>query len=58
MSALAQRVTYYTTIAGARAACAGMRYVAALEPYDLQSLHAKLGARGGAAPKRGGSVVT
>jgi len=43
-SALAQRVTYYTTIAGARAACMGMRHLAALEPYRLQDLHAKLGA--------------
>jgi carbamoyl-phosphate synthase large subunit len=43
-SALAGRVTYYTTIAGARAACTGMRHLAALEPYRLQDLHAKLGA--------------
>jgi len=38
-TALAQRVTYYTTIAGGRAAVEGMRYLAALEVYDLQSLH-------------------
>jgi len=44
-SALARRVTYYTTIAGARAACAGMRTGAVLEPYRLQDLHASL-ARG------------
>ena len=41
-SALAQRVTYYTTIAGARAACAGLRHMAAPIPYDLQTLHAGL----------------
>jgi carbamoyl-phosphate synthase large subunit len=41
-SALAQRITYYTTIAGARAACTGMRALARLEPYRLQELHAKL----------------
>ena len=36
------RVTYYTTIAGAKAACAGMKHLAQLEPYRLQDLHAKL----------------
>ena len=41
-TALAQRVTYYTTIAGAKAACAGMRHMAQLEPYRLQDLHAQL----------------
>ena len=41
-SALAQRVTYYTTISGARAACTGMRHLTALEPYRLQELHAQL----------------
>jgi carbamoyl-phosphate synthase large subunit len=38
-TALAQRVTYYTTVAGGRAAVEGMRHLAALEVYDLQSLH-------------------
>jgi carbamoyl-phosphate synthase large subunit len=42
ITALAQRVTYYTTVAGAKAACAGMKHLAALEPYRLQDLHAKL----------------
>ena len=42
-TALAQRVTYYTTIAGARAACTGMRALPRLEPYRLQELHARLG---------------
>jgi carbamoyl-phosphate synthase large subunit len=41
-TALAQRVTYFTTIAGARAACTGMRALARLEPYRLQELHARL----------------
>jgi len=42
VTALAQRVTYYTTIAGARAACTGMRALAQLKPYRLQELHARL----------------
>jgi carbamoyl-phosphate synthase large subunit len=41
-TALAQRVTYYTTIAGGRAAVEGMRYLRDLEVYDLQSLHRRL----------------
>jgi carbamoyl-phosphate synthase large subunit len=41
-SALAQRVTLFTTIEGARAACAGMRHLRELETYPLQSLHARL----------------
>jgi carbamoyl-phosphate synthase large subunit len=41
-TALAQRVTYYTTIAGGRAAVEGMRYLRDLEVYDLQSLHRQL----------------
>jgi carbamoyl-phosphate synthase large subunit len=41
-TALGRRVTYYTTIAGAKAACAGMKHLAQLEPYRLQDLHAKL----------------
>jgi carbamoyl-phosphate synthase large subunit len=43
-TALQARVTYYTTIAGAKAACAGMQHLARLEPYRLQDLHAKLAA--------------
>jgi len=42
VTALARRITYYTTIAGARAACAGMKHLAQLEPYRLQDLHARL----------------
>jgi carbamoyl-phosphate synthase large subunit len=41
-TALAKRITYYTTVAGAKAACAGMKHMANLEPYRLQDLHAKL----------------
>jgi len=40
-SALAQRVTLFTTIEGARAACIGMRH-SGLETYPLQKLHAEL----------------
>jgi carbamoyl-phosphate synthase large subunit len=43
-TALAQRITYYTTIAGALAAVEGMRHVSGLEVYSVQSLHASLGA--------------
>jgi len=56
-TALAQRVTYYTTIAGGRAAVEGMRHLSSIEVYDLQSLHRWIGAatadkacQGGAAP--------
>jgi carbamoyl-phosphate synthase large subunit len=41
-TALAKRVTYYTTVAGGKAACAGMKHLSDLEPYVLQELHAKL----------------
>jgi carbamoyl-phosphate synthase large subunit len=41
-SAVQGRITYYTTIAGARAACAGMREGQELVAYDLQSLHRRL----------------
>jgi carbamoyl-phosphate synthase large subunit len=43
-TALQRRVTYFTTVAGAKAACAGMKHhLQSLEPYRLQDLHAKLG---------------
>ncbi|HEX7052412.1 MAG TPA: carbamoyl-phosphate synthase large subunit [Burkholderiales bacterium] len=43
VTALGQRVTYFTTVAGAKAACAGMKHhLASLEPYRLQDLHAGL----------------
>jgi carbamoyl-phosphate synthase large subunit len=38
-SALAARVTTFTTIAGAEAAVEGMRHLDALDVYDLQGLH-------------------
>jgi len=41
-AALQGRVTYYTTIAGARAACMGLQHLAELQVYDLQSLHKRL----------------
>ena len=41
-SAVQHRVTYYTTIAGARAACEGIRHMPALRPYALQELQASL----------------
>ena len=41
-SALAAKVTVFTTIEGARAACMGMRHLDGLEVYALQELHAKL----------------
>jgi len=41
-TALARRVTYYTTIAGARAACTGMQHMQELSVYSVQDLHARL----------------
>ena len=41
-TALAQRVTYYTTIAGGRAAVEGMKHLAQIEVYDVQGLHRTL----------------
>ncbi len=41
-SALQNRITYYTTLAGARAACLGMQHLEEMRPYDIQSLHASL----------------
>jgi len=40
--AVQQRVPYFTTIAGAVAACMGMRHLDQPIPYDLQSLHKRL----------------
>ena len=40
--ALARRVAYFTTLAGAHAACLGMRHDGELEVYSLQSLHRRL----------------
>jgi carbamoyl-phosphate synthase large subunit len=44
-TALAQRVTFYTTIAGALAAVEGMKHLKQMNPYSLQELHAKLPGR-------------
>ncbi len=41
-SALASRVTTYTTIAGAEAAVEGMAHLSELHVYDLQGMHASL----------------
>jgi carbamoyl-phosphate synthase large subunit len=41
-SALQMRVTYYTTLAGARAASVGMQHLEELRHYDLQGLHATI----------------
>ena len=41
-AALEGRVTYYTTVAGARAACAGLLGAHEFRPYRLQRLHASL----------------
>ncbi len=37
--ALQGRVTYYTTLAGARAACIGMQHLTGLRVYDVQTQH-------------------
>ena len=42
VSSLQGRIPYYTTIAGARAACLGMQAPRELMPYNLQALHAAL----------------
>ena len=41
-AALQGRVTYYTTMSGARAACVGMQHLTELNVYDLQALHERL----------------
>jgi carbamoyl-phosphate synthase large subunit len=41
-TAVQSRITYYTTLAGARAACAGLRHMDSLTPRDLQGLHERL----------------
>jgi carbamoyl-phosphate synthase large subunit len=41
-AALQGRVTYYTTLAGARAACVGMQHLTGLQVYDLQAQHKRL----------------
>ena len=41
-SALQNKVTYYTTVAGAKAACIGMAHMQELKVESLQELHKKL----------------
>ena len=41
-NALQQKVTYYTTLAGAKAACIGMAYMQELEVKSIQELHLSL----------------
>jgi carbamoyl-phosphate synthase large subunit len=41
-SALQARITYYTTVAGARAACMGMQQMGEMRAYSVQKLHADL----------------
>ena len=43
-AALQARITLYTTLAGARAACTGMRQSRELTAYDLQGLHRRIAA--------------
>jgi carbamoyl-phosphate synthase large subunit len=38
-AALQGRITYYTTVSGAKAACVGMQHLSELDVYSLQSLH-------------------
>ena len=44
-SALQGRVTYFTTVAGARAACAGIQHMQELRAYSVQALHKSLARR-------------
>ena len=41
-TAVQSRITYYTTLAGARAACAGLSAMQSLTPLALQGLHERL----------------
>jgi carbamoyl-phosphate synthase large subunit len=41
-AALQGRVTYYTTLAGARAACIGMQHLEDLQVYDVQTQHKRM----------------
>jgi carbamoyl-phosphate synthase large subunit len=39
---LQQRITYYTTLSGARAACVGMQHMEEIQVFSLQELHQRL----------------
>ena len=41
-AALQGRITLYTTLAGARAACTGMQQSRELKAYDVQGLHSRI----------------
>ena len=41
-AALQNKIAYFTTLAGARAACIGMQHMEELQVYDLQGLHKRL----------------
>ena len=43
-AALQGRITYYTTVAGAKAACVGMQHLSELRVYSLQELHKQIAA--------------
>ncbi|HUO44809.1 MAG TPA: hypothetical protein VMT94_07860, partial [Burkholderiales bacterium] len=43
-AALQEQITLYTTLAGVRAACTGMRQSGEIGVYPLQDLHAQLAA--------------
>ena len=44
-AALHHKITYFTTLAGARAACVGMQHMQELQAYSLQDLHKRLNPR-------------
>jgi carbamoyl-phosphate synthase large subunit len=41
-TAVQGRIPFFTTVAGARAACVGLRHLQSLTPYALQGLHRRL----------------
>ena len=41
-NALQNKITYYTTLAGAKAACVGMNYADEISVSSLQNLHKNL----------------
>jgi carbamoyl-phosphate synthase large subunit len=43
-AALQARITLYTTLAGARAACTGMQQAGELKAYEVQGMHGRLAA--------------
>jgi carbamoyl-phosphate synthase large subunit len=43
-AALQGRITYYTTVSGAKAACIGMQHLSELSVYSLQALHRQIAA--------------